>query len=52
MEAILNRKKRITSILINNRNSIDQSLNNIEEYINKGKAFLQKNSFIKTYEYN
>ena len=52
MEAILNRKKRITSILINNRNSIDQSLNNIEEYINKGKTFLQKNSFIKTYEYN
>ena len=41
MEAILNRKKRITSILINNRNSIDQSLNNIEEYINKGKTFLQ-----------
>ena len=52
MHAILNRKKRIASILVNNRNSIDQSLNNLEEFINKGKNFLQRNSFTKTYEYN
>ena len=33
---ILDRKKRISSVLLTNRNTIDQSLNNLDECINKG----------------
>ena len=36
MKCILNRKERINSILASNRYNIDQSLNNLDEYINKG----------------
>jgi chromosome segregation ATPase len=32
---VLDRKKRISSLLLNNRNTIDQSLNNLDEGINK-----------------
>ena len=32
---ILDRKKRISSVLLTNRNTIDQSLNNLDECINK-----------------
>ena len=32
---VLDRKKRISNLLINNRNTIDQSLNNLDEGINK-----------------
>ena len=37
MKFILNRKERINSVLASNRYNIDQSLNNLDEYINKGK---------------
>ena len=35
MKSILNRKERISSVLMNNRCTIDQSLNNLDAYINK-----------------
>ena len=39
MKNILNRKERINSVLASNRCVIDQSLNNLDECINKGKCF-------------
>lgn len=38
MKSILDRKDRINSVLMNNRCTIDQSLNNLDVYINKGKC--------------
>ena len=38
MKCILNRKDRINSVLVNNRCTIDQSLNNLDEQINRGKC--------------
>lgn len=40
MQAILNRKDRITSLLMSNRSTIDQSLNNLDEFINRGNRFV------------
>ena len=37
--SILNRRNRITTLLLNNRNTLDQSLNDLDEYINKWKSF-------------
>lgn len=39
MKCILDRKDRINSVLVNNRCTIDQSLNNLDDFINKGKCF-------------
>ena len=39
MKSILDRKERINSVLMNNRCTIDQSLNNLDDYINKGNCF-------------
>ena len=39
MKSILDRKERINSVLMSNRCTIDQSLNSLDEYINKGKCF-------------
>ena len=36
MQAILNRQDRISSLLMSNRSTIDQSLNNLDECINRG----------------
>ena len=36
---VLDRKKRINNVLLVNRNTIDQSLNNLDDFINKGKCF-------------
>jgi chromosome segregation ATPase len=49
---ILNRKDRISSLLMSNRSTIDQSLNNLDECINNRKGFSCKTSFSNTYEYN
>ena len=38
MKSILDRKERINSVLVSNRCTIDQSLNNLDAYINKGKC--------------
>ena len=40
MQAILKRKDRISSLLMSNRSTIDQSLNNLDEFINKGNRFV------------
>ena len=40
MHTILNRQDRISSLLMNNRSTIDQSLNNLDECINRGKCFV------------
>ena len=40
MQAILNRKDRISSLLMSNRSTIDQSLNNLDEFINRGNRFV------------
>ena len=40
MKSILDRKERINSVLMSNRCTIDQSLNNLDNYINKGKCFV------------
>ena len=45
---ILNRKDRITSLLMNNRSIIDQSLNELDEGINRG---LESRTPLRTYEY-
>ena len=45
---ILNRKDRITSLLMNNRSIIDQSLNELDEGINRG---LESRTPMRTYEY-
>ena len=51
---ILDRKKRINNVLLVNRNTIDQSLNNLDECINKRNTF-EKSTPIKrsgvTYEF-
>ena len=39
MKSILDRKDRINSVLMNNRCTIDQSLNSLDAYINNGKCF-------------
>ena len=39
MKCILDRKDRINSVLVNNRCTINQSLNNLDEHINRGKCF-------------
>ena len=39
MKSILDRKDRINSVLVSNRCTIDKSLNNLGEYINRGKCF-------------
>ena len=39
MKCILDRKERINSVIMNNRCTIDKSLNNLDEYINRGKCF-------------
>ena len=43
MKCILDRKERIHSVLANNRCTIDQSLNNLDDYINRGKCFNCRN---------
>ena len=51
---VLDRKKRINNVLLVNRNTIDQSLNNLDECINKRNTF-EKSTPIKkscvTYEF-
>ena len=49
---ILNRKDRITSLLMNNRNIIDQSLNDLDEGINRGKGLDSRTPIRSTYEYH
>ena len=50
MKCILDRKDRINSVLVNNRCTIDQSLNNLDDYINKGKCFNCRNPCGAMYE--
>ncbi len=38
MRSILDRKERINSVLVSNRCTIDKSLNNLGEYINRGNS--------------
>ena len=51
---VLDRKKRVNNVLLVNRNTIDQSLNNLDECINKRNTF-EKSTPIKrsgvTYEF-
>ena len=51
MQYILDRKKRISSVLITNRNTIDQSLNNLDEGINKRNNYADEMNDQITYEY-
>ena len=39
MKSILDRKDRINSVLVSNRCTIDKSLSNFDEYINRRKCF-------------
>ena len=39
MSSILNRKERISSVLMNNKSTIDKSLNSLDECINSGKCY-------------
>ena len=39
MKSILDRKERISSVLMSNRCTIDKSLNNLDDYINKRNCF-------------
>ena len=51
---VLDRKKRITSLLLTNRNTIDQSLNNLDECINKRNNFERNTPMTRsraTYEF-
>ena len=48
MISILNRKDRISSLLMSNRSTIDHSLNNLDEGINRGNFV----SCSRGYEYN
>ena len=51
---VLDRKKRITSLLLSNRNTIDQSLNNLDECINKRNNFERNTPLTRsraTYEF-
>ena len=50
MKCILDRKERINSVLANNRCNIDQSLNNLDEYINRGKCLNCRNPCNHIYE--
>ena len=50
MKCILDRKDRINSVLANNRCTIDQSLNNLDDYINRGKCFNCRNPCGVVYE--
>ena len=52
MISILNRKDRIGSLLMSNRSTIDQSLNNLDECINRGKNFASRTPEGNTYEYH
>ena len=52
---VLDRKKRISNLLINNRNTIDQSLNNLDEGINKRNNYENYSPMSKsrmTYNFN
>jgi chromosome segregation ATPase len=49
--SILNRKDRISSLLMSNRSTIDQSLNNLDECINRGQNLVSRTPGNKTYEY-
>ena len=51
---ILDRKKRISSVLLTNRNTIDQSLNNLDECINRRNNFERNTPITRsraTYEF-
>ena len=50
MKCILDRKERINSVLANNRCNIDQSLNNLDDYINRGKCLNCRNPCNHIYE--
>lgn len=52
MISILNRKDRIGSLLMSNRSTIDQSLNNLDEFINRGNNFGSRTPDRNTYEYH
>ena len=49
--SILDRKDRINSLLLNNRSTIDQSLNDLDECINRGKSSSCRTPDRNTYEY-
>ena len=49
--AILDRKDRINSLLLSNRSTIDQSLNDLDECINRGKSSSCRTPERNTYEY-
>ena len=51
VQYVLDRKKRISSVLITNRNTIDQSLNNLDEGINKRNNYENEMNNKITYEY-
>ena len=48
---IVDRKDRIESLLMNNRSIIDQSLNNLDEGINREKGLESRTPIRNTYEY-
>ena len=51
---VLDRKKRITSLLLTNRNTIDQSLNNLDECINRKNNYERNTPITRsraTYEF-
>ena len=50
--SILERKNRIGNLLMSNRSTIDQSLNDLDECINKGKNTSSRTPSRKTYEYH
>ena len=52
MISILNRKDRISSLLMSNRSTIDQSLNNLDECINRGQNYGSRTPCNNTYEYH
>ena len=52
MKCILDRKDRINTLLANNRCSIDQSLNNLDEGINRVRSFNCRNPCTVVYECN
>ena len=50
MSSILNRKERISSVLMNNKSTIDKSLNSLDECINSGKCFENRKTFTCIHE--
>ena len=50
--SIINRKDRISSLLMNNRSIIDQSLNNLDEGINRGEVLSYRASYSNNLQYN